>query len=60
MIQGNAPTLLDYSKSVYETALQIYGIIHQMYVCCQSSEVSMDKVKVKFIEEKAYGVCPRV
>ena len=31
-----------------------------MYVCTQASEQAIAKVKAKFSEEKAYGVCPRV
>lgn len=66
MIQGLAPSkdeekqLYGTFKSVYEQALEIYGLIHSMYVCSQASEQAIEKVKSKFQEEKAYGVCPRV
>ena len=62
MMVGGAPTeeemMSSEFKKVYADAYIIYGLLHAQYLT--HSAEGLEKLLHKYLEEKLYGVCPRV
>ena len=62
MMLGGAPTeeemMSTEFKKVYADAYIIFGLLHAQYLT--HSAEGLEKLLHKYLDEKLYGVCPRV